>query len=119
MVSKDKLTGEVIAACFEIHNELGLGFNEKTYQNALKIALEKRRIKYLTEKLLSVKFQGKNVGNFRVDFIIEGRVILEIKAVSGPLPKVYEAQVISYLRTSGLGIGLLVNFGTIAAKYAD
>jgi len=108
---RDPVTEKIIAACFEVHSDLGPGFVEKIYLNALKIALTKANIVYETEKEYSVIFDGNKVGKFRVDFLIENQVILELKAIEGRLPKIFETQVISYLKAATLRVGLLVNFG--------
>jgi len=84
---------------------------EKIYLGALKIALQKAEIRYIPEKEFWVKFDDERVGKFRVDLLIENRVIVELKSLEGPFPKVFESQVISYLKASGLRVGLLVNFG--------
>jgi GxxExxY protein len=107
----DSLTRRIIAACYEVHNKLGPGFMEKIYLGALKIALQKAEIRYIPEKEFWVKFDDERVGKFRVDLLIENRVIVELKSLEGPFPKVFESQVISYLKASGLRVGLLVNFG--------
>jgi len=108
---RDPVTEEIIAACYRIHNELGPGFTEKIYSKALQIALEKTDLKYETEKEFSVSFDSIKVGKFRADFVIADKVIVELKSVEGKLPKIFESQVISYLKASGLQVGLLVNFG--------
>jgi GxxExxY protein len=108
---RDPTTEEIIAACFHVHNQLGPGFVEKTYFNALKIAMDNADIDYETEKEYLVTFNGNKVGKFRVDFLIEKQVILELKAIEGRLPKIFETQVISYLKAANLSVGLLVNFG--------
>jgi GxxExxY protein len=108
---RDPLTENIIAACFYVHQELGSGFVEKTYFNALKIAMNDSGLDYVTEREHSVSFKGHKVGRFRVDFLIENKVILELKAIEGKLPKIFETQVISYLKAANLKVGLLVNFG--------
>jgi GxxExxY protein len=108
---KDPLTGRIIAACYQVHNELGPGFVERIYLTALKVALRKLELGYEEEKEFSVLFQGEKIGKFRVDLVVEARVIVELKAIEGRMPKIFESQVISYLKASGLGVGLLVNFG--------
>lgn len=107
----DPLTKQIIAACYQVHNELGPGFVEKIYLNALKTALDNMNLVYEVEKEFVVVFNGKDVGRFRADLVVEGKVIMELKAVDGYLPKNFESQVISYLKASGLSVGLLVNFG--------
>jgi GxxExxY protein len=108
---RDPVTEEIIAACYRVHNELGPGFTEKTYSKALQIALKKIDLKYETEKEFSVSFDSIKVGKFRADFVIADSIIVELKSIEGKLPKIFESQVISYLKASGLQVGLLVNFG--------
>lgn len=108
---RDPLTARIIEACYSVHNELGPGFVERIYMNALKIALEKSKLKYVTEKEFSVKYDSQHIGKFRTDLLIEEKVIVEIKAVEGKMPKIFESQIISYLKASGIKVGLLINFG--------
>jgi len=109
--SKDALTEKIIACCFKVHTELGPGFTEKIYHKALMIAFEDDALAYEAEKTFSVFFQEKKVGSFRLDLLVEGKVIVEIKAVTGNVPEVFKYQVLSYLKASGLHVGLLINFG--------
>jgi len=106
-----ELTGKVIAACFQVHNELGCGFHEKVYQEALAIVLEEQNIPFEREKHLPVEFHGRVLNcDYIADFVVDASVILELKAVS-EMNSVYEAQVINYLKATRLQVGLLVNFG--------
>jgi GxxExxY protein len=109
--NRDPLTERIIACAYKVHSELGPGFNESIYHDALKIALEDQRLKYQTEKGFNVLFHGKDVGRLNLDLIIEDKVIVEIKALTGNIPTVFELQVLSYLKASGYKIGLLINFG--------
>ncbi|MEF9426322.1 MAG: GxxExxY protein [Candidatus Mariimomonas ferrooxydans] len=111
MQDKDLLTEKIIGCCFKVYNELGPGFNEKIYHNALRLVLKQERLKYQIEKTFKVSFQSISVGNFKADLIVEDRVIVELKALTGNIPNIFESQVLSYLKASGLKIGLLVNFG--------
>jgi GxxExxY protein len=108
---RDPLTEKIIAACYQVHNELGPGFVERIYLTALKVALKKLELNYEQEKEFGVSFQGEKIGKFRTDLIVEDRVIIELKALEGRMPKIFESQVISYLKASDLNVGLLVNFG--------
>jgi len=108
---RDPLTAKIIEACYSVYNELGPGFIERIYMNALKIAFEKFKLQFIVEKEFTVQYNNQNIGKFRVDFLIEDKVIVEIKAVEGKMPKIFESQVISYLKASGIKVGLLVNFG--------
>jgi len=108
---RDPLTERIIACAYKVHSELGPGFNEGIYHNALKIALEEDGLRFQTEKSFYVSFQGKHVGRLRLDLIIEDKVIIEVKALTGNIATVFELQVLSYLKASGYKVGLLINFG--------
>jgi GxxExxY protein len=108
---RDPLTGKIIEACYHVHNELGPGFVERIYVNALIIALKERNLQFVTEKEFTVQYEGKSVGKFRADLLIENKVIVELKAAEGKMPKIFESQIISYLKASDVKVGLLVNFG--------
>jgi len=103
------LTHKIIGICFEIANELGGGFLESVYQNAFVIAFRDANMKALPQVRMRVAFRGETVGDFIADFIVEDKVILELKAVSGLLPE-HSAQVVNYLKASNLDAGILVNF---------
>ena len=108
---RDPLTERIIACAYKVHSELGPGFNEKIYHNSLKFVLEKEDLKYQTEKEFKVAYQGRQVGILKVDLIIEDKVIIEVKAITGNIPKVFEAQLLSYLKITNYNVGLLINFG--------
>ena len=108
---KDTLTEKIIACSYKVHSELGPGFNERMYHNALEMALKQEDLRYQTEKSFTVSYQGEDVGRFRLDLIIEDKVIVEVKSLTGNIPTVFELQVLSYLKASGYNIGLLINFG--------
>lgn len=95
---------------FEVYNELGGGFVESVYQQALKIALGQAGFKVATEVPVPVRFRGRTIGNFRADLVVDGCVLVELKAVSG-FDRSYESQVLNYLRATNLEVGLLLNFG--------
>ena len=103
----DPRTEKIIGCCFQVHKVLGPGFNERIYQNALKLVFDEQNIKYEIEKEYEVKYLDTKVGRLRADMVVEGEVILEIKALTGNFPQVFEYQVISYLRSSGLKVGIL------------
>ncbi len=103
----DKIRG----ALFNAYNELGYGHKEQVYQKALAKELELKNISYIQEKGLSVKYKGQIVGNYRPDFLIENKVILELKAVEF-VPKSFETQLIHYLKTTNYNLGILANFGS-------
>jgi GxxExxY protein len=109
----DLLTKKIIGACFEVHQKLGPGFVEKIYLNALKQTLMKAEVKFNAEREFDVALDGTIVGKFRADLVVEDNVILELKSVEGRLPRIFESQVLSYLKASGLKVGLLINFGNL------
>ncbi len=112
----DDLTGKIIGFCYEVHNQLGPGFLEKIYINALKIKLQKSGLKYEHEKEFSVHFDGLVVEKFRCDLFIEDTLIVELKSVTGYQPKLFQSQVISYLKASKVKTGLLINFGNTSCE---
>ena len=103
----DLLTRQIIGACFDVHRKIGLGFTEKIYLKALK----RTGLVFSAEKRFTVCFDDVNVGEFRADLVVEDKVIVELKSVEGVMPKIFESQLISYLKASGIKKGLLVNFG--------
>ena len=108
---KNPLTEKIIGCCFKVHRELGPGFHEKIYHNALKLALREMDLTYQTEKLFKVFYQDVSVGSFKADLMVEDKVIVELKSLTGNIPNIFESQVLSYLKAPGLKIGLLENFG--------
>ena len=115
-MQNDHLTEQIIGCCFKVHKELGTGFPERVYQSALEQALKESRIPFASEKAFRVNFQDVPVGSFKVDLLVESRVVVEVKAVTGFLPKVFEAQVVAYLKAADLPVGLLVNFGNTSCQ---
>ncbi len=105
------ITESIIGCCFEIHREIGPGFNEKIYHNAFKLLFEQKGLRYETEREFEVFYLDKKVGSFRADLVVENQVIVEIKSLAGNIPTIFEHQLISYLKASGLHVGLLINFG--------
>ena len=111
-----ELTRIIIGCCYEIHNQLGPGFLEKIYVNALKIKLRKAGLNFETEKEFAVTFEEQIIGKFRCDLVIEQKVIVELKSVTGYQPKLFQHQVISYLKASKIRTGLLINFGNTSCE---
>ena len=105
-----ELTEQIIGACLEVSNELGCGFLESVYRKALIIALNDKHLNALAHSPLDVIFRGISVGQFQTDIIVNSRVILEIKCVRCILVE-HEAQLLNYLRATGVEVGLLINFG--------
>ena len=106
-----KLTESIIGAAFEVHNVLGAGFLEKVYRNALLKELKLRGHRAEAEVKIPVSYKGESVGDYYADVLVDERVILELKALAG-LTGEHEAQLLNYLKATGLRIGLLLNFGT-------
>jgi GxxExxY protein len=109
LLEKD-LTEQIIAASYEVTYELGCGFLESVYQNALLISLAERGLTAVQEMPLKIQFHGKPVGDFYSDITVEKRVIIEVKAVRCLLSE-HEAQLLNYLKATGIPVGLLINFG--------
>jgi len=108
---------KVIGACMEVHKELGPGFLEEVYHEALRTEFENQNIPYEIEKELSITFKGKLLNKkYNADFVCFDKMILEIKAAK-ELTVNQEAQVINYLKATGFKLGLLVNFGESRLKY--
>ena len=110
-IEENKITEKVIGLCFKVHSSIGPGFTERIYQNSLTVLLKKENITYETEKPCTLAFSGSKVGSFRLDLVIENKVIIELKSLADNIPKIFESQMISYLKASGLKAGLLINFG--------
>src|SRR5688572_8598558 len=104
------LTEQVIGCAFHVSNRLGCGYLEKVYRNAMKRCLEKARLTVETEVPLPVVYEGAVVGDFYADLIVEGLVLIELKAVR-ELDELHWAQCLNYLKASKLPVCLLINFG--------
>ncbi len=111
MKNSDKLTERIIGCCFRVHRELGPGFSEKIYHNALKTLFDQEGLQYRTEEEFEVFYLNRKMGSFRADLVIENEVIVEIKSLAGNIPSLFEYQLLSYLRASKFRLGLLINFG--------
>ncbi|UCH87988.1 MAG: GxxExxY protein [Thermoplasmata archaeon] len=105
----EDLSNKIIGAAIEVHKILGPGFIESVYHNALKKELELKEIPFETEKEIKINYKNNEVGTHRLDLIIEDQIIVELKAVEN-ISKVHIAQVISYMKATGLGITLILNF---------
>jgi GxxExxY protein len=112
----EELTEKIIGSAFEVINELGAGFNEKVYENALVVAASQNGLTVSAQHPIKVLFRGVCVGEFFADVLVEEKVIVELKAVKALLPE-HEAQVINYLNATGIEVGLLVNFGSSRLEF--
>lgn len=105
------LTERIIGCAYTIHNTLGPGFLEKVYENALKIELEAAGLSVAQQQPIPVFYRDRVVGDFYSDLMVEGGVIIELKAVQR-LAKEHEVQLVNYLAATGINDGLLINFGS-------
>ncbi len=108
-IRQEELTKQFIDAAIEVHRELGPGYDEILYANALSVELEKRGVPFEREKPIQIFYKGVLVGEKRLDFFLDGEVVIELKAVE-TLNKKHLAQVIGYLKAVDKPLGLLVNF---------
>jgi GxxExxY protein len=113
------LTFKVIGSAFKVHNVLGAGFLEKVYENALKLELRRLGISVQQQVKLPVFYEGVQVGLYFPDLLIEGQLVIELKAILTLAPE-HEMKLLHYLAATGIDDGLLINFGTsvqIKRKY--
>jgi len=104
------LTGKIPGAFFQLHKEMGYGFSEKVYQNAFSILLEELGLTVEQQKPIRVYFHGRIVGEYIADLVVNGVVIVELKAVD-TLVEAHAAQLLNYLKSTDIEVGLLLNFG--------
>ena len=104
------LTGTIRDCAYHIYRALGTGFLEKVYENALAVELELRNIKYEQQKPIKVSYKDRIIGEYVADFLVEDKVIIELKAAK-ELDDVHFAQLFNYLKATGYEVGLLINFG--------
>lgn len=112
----DDLANAVIGAAIEVHRTLGPGYLESVYEEALAVELRLRGIGFERQKTINVDYKGYAVGEGRLDLLVEGSLIVELKAVDALAP-IHTAQVISYLKTFNLPLGLLINFNVPLLKH--
>ena len=110
------LAGRVIGLAMKVHRKLGPGFLESVYENALALELTRAGLPFERQKPLQVHYEGVVVGDFAADLLIEGTLIVELKAVSAIAP-VHEVQLVNYLTTTGIEDGLLLNFGAASLEF--
>jgi GxxExxY protein len=105
----EELVTQIIDGAVAVHSALGPGLLERTYADAMTIELDYRGIKFEREREVALFYRGKRLKSHRIDLVVEGTVLLELKAVDRLAP-IHQAQVLSYLKASNLRIGLLINF---------
>ncbi|MDH5483820.1 MAG: GxxExxY protein [Gammaproteobacteria bacterium] len=111
MVQETRLSEDVIHCAFEVSNQLGVGFLESVYENALCIELAKQGVGFQQQKSLQVLYKEQVVGHFVTDLIVENKLLVELKTVSA-IAMNHRTQVMNYLKATGIQVGLLLNFGT-------
>ncbi len=117
----EKLTERIIKCAYQVHNTLGSGFLEKVYENALGVELKREGLAVVQQESINVYYHDELVGEFYADLIVDGRVIVELKAVQ-KLAKEHEVQLVNYLNATGINDGLLLNFGAsvdVKRKYKN
>lgn len=110
------LTGQIIGCAMAVHKKLGNGFQEVIYQRAMCIEMNLRDINFSREHEIEILYNSEVIGTRRVDFFVEGKVMVELKAIV-QLEAVHLAQAINYLEAYRLDIGLLINFGSTSLQF--
>lgn len=105
-----ELSYKIIGLAMEVHRELGTGFLEKVYENALMILLEENNIKAIQQEPIKISFRNKIIGDYIADIIVEEKIILELKCIS-KIIGVHKAQLANYLKATGKKVGIIINFG--------
>lgn len=112
----EEITGKILQACFEVSKERGTGYLESVYEKALLVALHQKGLQAESQIPLEVIFRGVAVGQFFVDILAEGKILIELKTANN-LTNEHYAQVINYLKTTKIEVGLLINFGNPKLEY--
>lgn len=112
----EELTYKIIGCAMEVHKHLGNGFQELVYQRALAIEMKMQGISFSREHEMKLEYKGHNIGTRRVDFFVEEKIMVEIKALIN-LEDVHLAQAMNYVEAYGLEIGLLINFGSKSLQH--
>jgi GxxExxY protein len=105
-----ELTSQIIKCAYAVHQNIGFGFLENVYQNALMIELAKAGLRFEKEKGIQIRYDGQVIGDYIADIVVEDKIILELKSVKEINPA-HEAQLVNYLKATGMEVGLLINFG--------
>ena len=110
-----EITEKIISCALEIHSSLGPGLLENLYEEAMEHELKSRGIKYQRQKELEITYKGNPIGSYRLDYLIEDRVIVELKCVKA-IKGIHIAQLLTYLRTENIRVGLVINFNVERLK---
>jgi GxxExxY protein len=115
LIYKD-LSYKIMDIVFEVHNTLGPGFTENIYEETLAKEFNRRRMNFKRQKTIVVYYKNEKVGEYKLDMVVEEKIILELKAVS-ELNELFESQLISYLKASSMKLGIIINFGSKKVSY--
>ena len=111
-----ELSYKVVGMAMQVHRKLGYGFLEKVYENALMILLRREAIRARQQFPVRVYFEGEDVGFYRADIVVDGKIVIEVKAAEG-LIDAHRAQTLNYLRATDLRLAILLNFGREKLQY--
>jgi GxxExxY protein len=111
-----ELSYKIVELSLEVHNELGCGFLEKVYENALMMLFDREKIPARQQAPADVHFQGKVIGQYFADIMVDNKLILELKTVD-VIANIHTAQVLNYLRATGMKLGMILNFGKPTFEY--
>jgi len=115
LMQDDPLTRKIIACAIEVHKRLGPGLLEKLYMEAMIVEMELNNLKVEKNVKIPVEYKGKSIGEYFIDLLVEGKVILELKSVERH-DSIFEAQILSYMKLTGKKVGLLINFNSRMVK---
>jgi GxxExxY protein len=115
-LAHNEITRQIIGAAMEVHSNLGPGFLESVYEEALEIEFKLQEVPYERQKAIPVMYKGEKAKDFFCDYLVGEKVLVELKALK-ILTNNEEAQVLNYLKATGLEVGLLINFGEQSLRY--
>jgi len=110
------LSYKIIGVAMQVYNTLGYGFLEKVYENSMMVKFRKERVKAEQQKSLTVYFENEVVGEYFADIVVEDEIIVELKTAD-KINEIHKVQVLNYLKTTGLKLGILINFGKHKLEY--
>jgi len=115
-IIEEDLIYKIVGKAMKIHNDLGNGFLEKVYENAMVLLLKKENIFVESQKAVKVIYQGEIIGDYIADLVIEKKIIVELKTVE-KISNIHKAQLLNYLKVTGFKVGLLINFKNEKLEY--
>lgn len=111
-----KLSYDIIGCAMEVHKQLGVGYLESVYEEAFKIELQLNKIPFESQKKYPVIYKNKFIKDFYCDLVMDNKIIIELKAIKN-IGDIERAQVINYLKVTGIKLGMIINFGETSLKY--